>query len=100
MVYRSLSEDIFLYEDAVIESRKTELMTALTSVMVNASVLSELYSKTVLQKDVNAGKTDFVLLLNIIRSSPQNIGWISRWIGNAQEWLSILKYPKLVSAFT
>lgn len=82
-----------MYEDLVAESRKTELVTALTSVMVSANVLSDLYSTTVLQKDMNSGKTDFVLLLNMIRSSPQNVGWVFRWVENASEWLSIIKNP-------
>ena len=91
LVYRSLAEDLFLYEDLVAESRKTELVTALTSVMVSADVLSDIYSKTVLQKEVNSGKTDFVLLLNIIRSSPQNVGWVVRWVENAKEWVSVIR---------
>jgi hypothetical protein len=96
LVYRSLAEDLFLYEDVVAESRKTELVTALTCVMVSASVLEDLYSKTTLQKDVNSGKTDFVLLLNIIRSCPQNVGWVFRWVESATEWLSIINNPQEV----
>ena len=96
LVYRSLAEDLFLYEDSVAEFRKTELVTALTCVMVSASVLQDMYSKTTLQKDVVSGKTDFVLLLNIIRSCPQNEGWVVRWVGNGSEWLSIINNPKEV----
>jgi exportin-5 len=85
MIYRTLAEDIFLYEDAVAELRKSELLTALTAVSVSASVLEGQYSKSS-QKQI--GKLNLVVLLNMIRAHPENSGWMIQWATSIREHTS------------
>lgn len=81
MVYRTLAEDIFLFEDPIAELRKSELLTALTAISVSANVLEQQYSKSS-QKQI--GKLDLVVLLNMVRAHPENTGWMCRWTESIQ----------------
>lgn len=85
-MYRSLAEDIFIYEDTIAELRKPQLITAMTSVIVSAPILERLYAKSVHENQTMAGKTDLVALLNLIRVNPHNEGWLARWILSLGEW--------------
>ena len=84
MIYRTLAEDLFLYEEAVADARKAELLTALTSVIVSAPILESLYAKA----DPNqiSGKMDLIILLNLVRANPSNKGWLWKWIDNLREF--------------
>ncbi|TPX64131.1 hypothetical protein SpCBS45565_g06113 [Spizellomyces sp. 'palustris'] len=100
LIYRSLAEDVFLYEDVVAELRKQELVTGMMAVTVSAHILEDLHAKR--GADVNlrsegtqqateSGRTDFEMLLRLIRANPENEGWLNRWVGGAadlhQEWV-------------
>ena len=75
-----------MYEDTVAELRKTELVTVMTSVVVSAPVLEELYSKALSADSGSHGRLDLVSLLNLVRAHPQNTGWLIRWTTSLRTW--------------
>ncbi|KAL2919981.1 karyopherin [Polyrhizophydium stewartii] len=81
LIYKSLAEDVFLFEDAVAVSRKKELSTALVSVTVSTPLLNEILSRPVVESETQAmsARSDLKLLLQLVRANPENEGWIQRW---------------------
>ncbi|KAI9105243.1 armadillo-type protein [Phlyctochytrium arcticum] len=90
LAYKGLAEDIFLYEDTVAELRKKELVTAMMAVTVNPVILEELHRSrgaNVSFGTVSAGeeRTDFEMLLRMVRANPENEGWLLRWVAGVNE---------------
>ncbi|KAJ3187101.1 hypothetical protein HDU85_007139 [Gaertneriomyces sp. JEL0708] len=93
-IYRDLAEDIFIYEDVVAELRKKELVTAMMAVTFNATVLEDLNAKRGAEVQLEADtlhspaentRTDFEILLRMLRANPENEGWLLRWTGAVTE---------------
>ncbi|KAJ3168665.1 hypothetical protein HDU88_001558 [Geranomyces variabilis] len=88
LIYRSLVEDVFIFEDAVAELRKAELVTGIMAVTLSAPALERLYAER--GTDVNltslgSSSSDFEILLKMMRADPENEGWLLRWTKAAEE---------------
>ena len=68
-ILNSLMEDIFIYGDEIAAKRKTALITALTAITLDGSLLSEL-------QDFQDGRVDVQLLLDVCRLHQDNPGWL------------------------
>ncbi|KAI8813395.1 armadillo-type protein [Cladochytrium replicatum] len=110
IVYRTIAEDIFEYEDAVADIRKRNLITSLTFAAVNTAILSERSSgtgqgtiggmATSVTPPPKIPRTDPELLASLIASEPNNEGWISRWALKVEQWNDLRQSRKLVGAIT
>ncbi|KAI8917479.1 armadillo-type protein [Entophlyctis helioformis] len=90
LIYKSLVEDVFIFEETAAVARKRELSTALMSVTLGRGVLEEALSKPVEPDNstsASSSRADLVLLLSLVRADPENEGWLMRW-SNAIEMLS------------
>ncbi|KAJ3090614.1 hypothetical protein HK102_003205 [Quaeritorhiza haematococci] len=77
IIYRSLAEDIFIYDDAIASMRNKELTTAMFSVVCSARVLTDAHQGA--QEQARGSRADFDAIINFIRSDPENEGWLNRW---------------------
>ncbi|KAI8816980.1 armadillo-type protein [Fimicolochytrium jonesii] len=100
LIYRSLTEDIFIYDDAFAQLRKKELVTGMMAVTMSASALQELNEQRGADVELagmpsNIAHSDYELILRIIRANPENEGWIVRWMQAADqlhnEWISLAR---------
>lgn len=78
MIYRSLAEDIFIYEDAIAELRKKDLQTAMICSVASARVLEEQYPEGVKIEGPNE--------LIFMRGDAGNVGWLIRWTTSAERY--------------
>ncbi|TPX62346.1 hypothetical protein PhCBS80983_g00487 [Powellomyces hirtus] len=88
LVYKSLAEDIFLFDDPVAGLRKTELVTSMMAVTVSGAALEDLYAQrgtNVNLTSLNNVQSDFEMLLKMMRADPENQGWFQRWTTAAEE---------------
>ncbi|KAI9204326.1 armadillo-type protein [Polychytrium aggregatum] len=87
MIYRSLAEDVFIYEDAVAELRKRELTAIMLSVSMSSGIIQSSHLSYQEQKAAEAngappkpaGRTDMELLFKYMQTNPQNVGWLNKW---------------------
>ncbi|KAJ3297020.1 hypothetical protein HK104_000937 [Borealophlyctis nickersoniae] len=94
-IWRSLMEDIYLYEDVVAQLRKEELKYGVLAVTVHASMVEELYAKYQVQPQnvtpggmvggVGTPRTHVGLALDLVGAYPDNVGWLIRWSRTALE---------------
>ncbi|RUS23456.1 hypothetical protein BC937DRAFT_86141 [Endogone sp. FLAS-F59071] len=78
MIYRSLAEDIFIYEDAIAELRKKDLQTAMICSVSSAWVLEEQYPE--------GAKIEGPNELILMRGDAGNVGWLIRWTTSAERY--------------
>ncbi|KAK5664673.1 karyopherin [Batrachochytrium dendrobatidis] len=80
LFYKSLAEDVFIFEDDVVTSRKKELSTALMSVTVGTGILHNMLSKPIDPSQTGvSNRQDLQLLMQLIVADPDNEGWFTRW---------------------
>ncbi|KAH6572310.1 hypothetical protein BASA81_012010 [Batrachochytrium salamandrivorans] len=80
LIYKSLAEDVFIFDDVVVSNRKKELSTALMSVTVGSRILNTMLSKPVeAELPGSSNRQDLQLLMQLVLANPENEGWLMRW---------------------
>ncbi|KAJ3194359.1 hypothetical protein HK101_002927 [Irineochytrium annulatum] len=82
MVHKALSEDVFTYDDDVVNRRKKELTSAMFAVMMTSRTLHTLYGgdSTAQGSSGGGGVVVASMVLRVIRAEPEGDGWLARWI--------------------
>ncbi|KAI9312056.1 hypothetical protein BDR26DRAFT_566476 [Obelidium mucronatum] len=75
LIYKTIIEDTFCYENSIAEMRKKDLSTSLIAITVDSSVLNSVYTK-------DRESTQVESVLNIIRADPHAEGWLRRLAQN------------------
>ncbi|KAJ3314111.1 Exportin-5 [Blyttiomyces sp. JEL0837] len=81
LIFKSLSEDVFILEDVIAEKRKKDLSSALVAIVVNASLLHDLYSKDRAGEGeaAQASQQQLDQFFTGIRFNPTGGGWLHVW---------------------
>ncbi|KAI9343333.1 armadillo-type protein [Zopfochytrium polystomum] len=102
LIFKSLFDDVFVYDDPVADARKRDLSTALSAVVVSRKALEVLYladrapdasfASFLSEGDPGPAVVSLTLeggapiiagvndVLRWIRADPQMVGWLDRWM--------------------
>ena len=87
LIYRSLAEDIYLYDDAVAELRKKELNTGMLAISISTGMVEKWLQRNpesggLVGMPPSVSSFDVGAVLDVLRVSPHNDGWLNRWTKN------------------
>ncbi|KAJ3196614.1 hypothetical protein HDU82_001733 [Entophlyctis luteolus] len=103
IIFKTLSEDVFVFENTIGEMRKKDLSTALMAITLDVDILNSVYFadrqyKSAASKHYAVQEFAADDVLNFIRADRMRTGWLSRLIENLVA-LKTSKYGQLDHEF-
>ncbi|KAJ3059770.1 hypothetical protein HDU98_004194, partial [Podochytrium sp. JEL0797] len=97
LIYKSLVEDTFCFENSIAELRKKDLSMSLIAITVDSAVLNSVYRHD-RESTAVATQLDVDVIMNLIRADPHNEGWLHRLINNLVVLKRVVAEPELSHA--
>ncbi|KAJ3020762.1 UNVERIFIED_CONTAM: Exportin-5 [Siphonaria sp. JEL0065] len=82
LVYKTLVEDTFCFENSIAELRKKDLSMSLIAVTLDSSVLNSVYRSDRESTATLSNPVDVDSVLHVIRADPHQEGWLRRLTQN------------------
>ncbi|KAJ3251453.1 hypothetical protein HK103_002395 [Boothiomyces macroporosus] len=82
-IYKTLADDLFIYEDPVATLRKNELVTSLFAVTLDPVQLGIWLSR--IESSMSESKANIEMLVQTLQGDSQNVGWLKRLIAGLGE---------------